>query len=189
VQSNGAMLDNVNLYHSQVTYKEPMLMFHNLGHGKFDKVSATLGEDFMRPVVGRGLATADFMNDGRMGVAVNCRGDFPELLRNDTANGNHWLEVLLTGTKSNRDGVGSVLKLTSEGVAQVVQAKGGTSYMSASDPRIHFGLGKRAKIDSLLVTWPSGAVDKLTNVPVDSIIAVKEGAGIVPRPFPKVHAK
>lgn len=189
VQSNGAMLDNVNLYHSQVTYQEPMLMFHNLGRGKFDKVSATLGDDFMRPVVGRGLATADFMNNGRVGIAVNCRGDFPELLRNDTANGNHWVEVLLIGTKSNRDGVGTVLTLKSEGVVQVEQAKGGTSYMSASDPRIHFGLGKRAKVDSLVITWPSGVVDTLRSVPVDAIIAVKEGTGIVPRSFPKVRTK
>jgi enediyne biosynthesis protein E4 len=189
VQANGAMVDNIPLYHSLVTYKEPMLMFHNLGKGKFGKVSETLGEDFIRPVAGRGLATADFFNDGRVGFAVNCRGDYPELLRNDTANGNHWLEVLLIGTKSNRDGIGAVLKLTSGGVVQVDEAKGGTSYMSASDPRIHFGLGKRAKIDSLVITWSSGAVDKLTNVPVDSIIAVKEGAGIVPRHFPKVRNK
>jgi enediyne biosynthesis protein E4 len=189
VQANGAMVDNVALYHSLVSYKEPMLMFRNLGHGKFDKVSESLGTDFNRPVVGRGLATADFLNDGRVGFAVNCRGDYPELFRNDTANANHWLEVLLIGTKSNRDGVGSVLKLTSEGVVQVDQAKGGTSYMSASDPRIHFGLGKRARIDSLVITWPGGAVDKLTNVPVDSIVAVKEGAGIVPHPFPKVRPR
>ena len=189
VQANGAMVDNIPLYHSLVTYKEPMLMFRNLGRGKFDKVSETLGPDFNRPVVGRGLATADFFNDGRVGMVVNCRGDFPELLRNDSANANHWLEVLLIGTRSNRDGIGSVLKLTSEGVTQVDQAKGGTSYMSASDPRIHFGLGKRAKLDSLVITWPSGQVDKLTNVPVDSIIAVKEGAGIVPHPFPKVRGK
>ena len=105
------------------------------------------------------------------------------------ATANHWLEVLLIGTKSNRDGTGSVLKLTSEGFAQVKQAEGGTSYMSASDPRIHFGLGKRSKIESLVITWPSGQVDKLTNVPVDQIIAVKEGAGIVPHPFPKVRNK
>jgi hypothetical protein len=189
VQANGAMVDNIPLYHSLVTYREPMLMFRNLGQGKFDKVSDTLGDDFNRPVVGRGLATADFFNDGRVGIAVNCRGDSPELLRNDTANSNHWLEVLLIGTKSNRDGIGSVLKLSSEGVVQVDQAKGGTSYMSASDPRIHFGLGKRSKIDSLVITWPSGQVDKLANVPIDSIIAVKEGAGIVPHPFPKVRGK
>jgi len=71
----------------------------------------------------------------------------------------------------------------------VEQSKGGTSYMSASDPRIHFGLGKHSKIDSLLITWPSGQVDKLNKVPVDTIIAVKEGAGIVPRTFPKVVHK
>jgi enediyne biosynthesis protein E4 len=189
VQANGAMVDNISLYHSLVTYKEPMLMFHNLGKGKFEKNSEALGGDFNRPVVGRGLATADFFNDGRMGFAVNCRGDYPELLRNDTTNGNHWVEVLLIGTKSNRDGIGAVLRLTSGEMVQVDQAKGGTSYMSASDPRIHFGLGKRANVDSLVVTWPSGAVDKIANVPVDSIIAVKEGAGIVPHPFPKVHPK
>ncbi|MGA7313818.1 MAG: CRTAC1 family protein [Silvibacterium sp.] len=189
LQLNGAMLDNVNLYHSEVSYKEPLLMFRNLGKGHFDKVSDSLGPDFMRPVAGRGLATADFDNDGDIDIAVNVRGDYPELLRNDGGNANHWLEVLLIGTKSNRDGTGSVLKLTSEGFAQVKQAVGGTSYMSASDPRIHFGLGKRSKIESLVITWPSGQVDKLTNVAVDQIIAVKEGAGIVPHPFPKVRSK
>ena len=110
----------------------------------------------------------------------------PSLLRNDGGNANNWLTVLLVGTKSNRDGIGASLKLTSEGFVQVEQAKGGMSYMSASDPRIHFGLGKRAKIASLEITWPSGQVDRLTNVPIDQIIAVKEGAGNCPAPrFPK----
>jgi hypothetical protein len=189
VQANGAMVDNVALYHSEVTYKEPLLMFHNLGSGHFENASASLGPDFLHPVAGRGLATADFNNDGRVGFAVNCRGDYPEVMRNDANNGNHWLEVLLIGTKSNRDGIGAVLKLTAQGMVRVDQAKGGTSYMSASDPRIHFGLGKRSKIDSLVISWPSGQVDKLSNVPIDKIIAVKEGAGIVPRVFPKVPVK
>jgi hypothetical protein len=189
LQLNGAMLDNVNLYHSEVSYKEPLLMFRNQGKGHFEKVSDSLGPDFIRPVAGRGLATADFDNDGDFDIAVNVRGDYPELLRNDGGNANHWLEVLLIGTKSNRDGTGSVLKLTSEGFTQVKQAEGGTSYMSASDPRIQFGLGKRSKIESLVITWPSGQVDKLANVPIDQIIAVKEGAGIVPHPFPKVPSK
>jgi len=186
IQANGAMLDNISLYHGEVSYKEPLLMFHNLGNGRFEKTSESLGLDFMRPIVGRGLATADFNNDGRIGIAVNVRGDYPELLRNDGPNPNHWLEVLLIGTKSNRDGIGSVLKLTTEGFVRVEQAKGGTSYMSASDPRIHFGLGKHSKIESLVITWPSGRVDKLSNVPVDKIITVKEGVGIVPRAFPRV---
>jgi hypothetical protein len=189
VQANGAMLDNVNLYHSLISYKEPLLMFHNLGNGHFEKSSDSMGADFLRPVAGRGLATADFNNDGAMGIVVNCRGDYPELLRNDGGNANHWLEVLLIGTTSNRDGIGSVLKLSAEGFVQVAQAKGGTSYMSASDPRIHFGLGKRSKVESLTITWPSGHVDKLTNLPVDKIIAVKEGAGIVAHPFPKVPVR
>ena len=180
------MLDNISLYHGEVAYKEPLLMYRNRGKGKFDKVSDELGLDFVRPVVGRGLATADYDNDGDIDIVTNNRGDFPSLLRNDGGNANHWLTVQLVGTKSNRDGVGASLKLTSEGLMQVEQAKGGMSYMSASDPRIHFGLGKHRKITSLEITWPSGQIDRLTNVPINQIIAVKEGTGIIPRQFPKI---
>ena len=186
LQLNGAMLDNVSLYHGEVSYKEPLLMYRNLGKGEFDKVSDSLGPDFVRPIVGRGLATADYDNDGDIDIVTNNRGDFPSLLRNDGGNANHWLSVQLIGTKSNRDGIGASLKLTSAGFVQFEQAKGGMSYMSASDPRIHFGLGKRMKIEALEITWPSGHVDRLTNLPIDQIIAIKEGAGIVPHPFPKI---
>ena len=189
LQANGAMVDNVQLYHSEVTYKEPLLMFRNVGKGQFEKVSEALGPDFIKPIAGRGLATADFDNDGDLDIAVNVRGDYPELLRNDGGNANHWLEVLLIGTRSNRDGVGASLKLTTEGFVEVEQAKGGMSYMSASDPRIHFGLGKRTKIDELEITWPSGQVDRLTSVPTDKIIAVKEGTGILCKNFPKVPSR
>jgi enediyne biosynthesis protein E4 len=189
VQLNGAMLDNVQLYHSEVSYKEPLLMFRNSGKGQFEKVSDSLGPDFLRPIAGRGIATSDYDNDGDIDMAINIRGDYPELLRNDGGNLNHWLEVLLVGTRSNRDGIGASLKLTSERFVHVEQSKGGMSYMSASDPRIFFGLGKRTKIESLEITWPSGQVDKLTNLPVDRIIAVKEGTGIVPRSFPKITPK
>ena len=92
----------------------------------------------------------------------------------------------MIGTRSSRDGIGASLKLTCEGFVQVEQAKGGMSYMSASDPRIQFGLGKRTKIDSLEITWPSGQVDRRTNIPIDQIIAAKEGTGIVPHRFPRV---
>jgi len=186
LQLNGAMLDNVALYHGEVSYKEPLLMYRNLGKGEFDKVSDSLGPDFVRPIVGRGLATADYDNDGDIDIVTNNRGDFPSLLRNGGGNANNWLTVQLVGTKSNRDGIGASLKLTSEGFVQVEQAKGGMSYMSASDPRIHFGLGKRAKIASLEITWPSGQVDRLTNVPINQIITVKEGAGLIPRQFPRI---
>jgi enediyne biosynthesis protein E4 len=186
VQANGSMLDNIKLYHTEESYEEPKLMFRNLGQGKFDKVSDQLGPDFMKPTVGRGLATADFDNDGDIDVLINNRGGAPQLLRNDGGNANNWLTVRLIGTKSNRDGIGCSLKLISEGFTEFAQAKGGTSYMSASDPRVHFGLGKRKTIESLEINWPSGTVDKLANVPINRIITVKEGAGIVPGSFPKI---
>ncbi len=185
-QANGSMLDNIHLYHNEVAWKEPKLMFRNLGAGKFDLVSPQLGADFMKPTVGRGSAVGDFDNDGDLDIAVSNSDDFPQLLRNDGGNANHWLEVMLVGTKSNRDGRGAALKLTSEGFVEYRQAQGGMSYMSAQDPRIHFGLGQRKTIESLRITWPSGIVDKLTNIPINQIITVKEGVGIVPRNFPKI---
>ena len=100
-------------------------MFHNLGKGQFEKVPETLGPDFMRPIVGRGLATADYDNDGDIDIVTNNRGDYPSLLRNDGGNANHWLTIQLIGTKSNRDGTGASLKLTWEGFVHVEQAKGG----------------------------------------------------------------
>lgn len=186
-QVNSAMLDNIQLYHTEVSYKEPKLMFRNLGHGKFDKVSNLLGPDFMRPTAGRGLAVADYDNDGDIDFAVNNRGDYPQLFRNDGGNANNWIKVFLEGTKSNRDGIGARLKLVSEDVIQIRQATAGASYMSANDPRIHFGLGKRKSIESLEVAWPLGAVETLTKVPVNQIITVKEGEGIVPRKFPRIR--
>ena len=189
LQLNGSMLDNVGLYHSEVTYKEPLLMFRNVGKGKFEKASDALGPDFVRPIVGRGVATGDFDNDGYMDIVTNNRDDYPLFLHNEGPHTNHWLSVLLIGTKSNRDGIGASLKLTSGGRVQVEQAKGGMGYMSASDPRIHFGLGTHATIDSLEITWPSGQVDRLKTVPVDENITVKEGSGIVPRAFPRTTVK
>src|SRR5258708_28879846 len=101
------MLDTVSLYHSEVSYKEPLLMFRNLGKGLLEKVSESLGSDFLRPIAGRGLATADYDNDGDIDIVTNNRGDYPSLLRNDGGNANHWLEILLIGTKSTRYAIGA----------------------------------------------------------------------------------
>jgi len=189
LQVNGAMLDNIQLYNHDVSYAEPKLMFRNFGKGKFEKVSEQLGPDFLHPTAGRGSAVADFDNDGDLDLAISNRGDNAQLLRNDGGNANNWLEVLLVGAKSNRDGVGAGLKLVSEGFTQYQQRQGGMGYMSAHDPRLHFGLGERHSVESLEITWPSGIVDKLTNVPTNQIIAVKEGEGIIPRVFPLVPSR
>src|SRR5439155_26871177 len=97
--------------------------------------------------------------------------------------------VFPVGNKANADGIGPTLKLVSGGFTRVKHGEGGTGYRSASDPGTRFGLGKRKAIESLDITWPSGTVDKLSNVPVNHILTVKEGAGIVPRSFPRIAAK
>ena len=111
----------------------------------------------------------------------------PQLLRNDGGNKNHWLEIFLVGTKSNRDGVGARVKVVAGDLALYDQRKGGMSYQSAQDPRLHFGLGKRETIDLIEIKWPSGAQTQLSNIKVDQIITIKEGAGQIARPFPPVR--
>jgi enediyne biosynthesis protein E4 len=186
--ANGHVLDNIERYHADTKYAEPKLMFRNTGHGIFQNVSDQLGPDFLAPRVSRGAAVGDFDNDGDLDILVNNCGQAPQLLRNDGGNRNHWIEILLIGTKSNRDGVGARVKLRSGDLTLYDQRKGGMSYQSAQDPRLHFGLGQRAKIDSIEILWPSGMETKLTNVECKQILAVKEGTGLVERPFPKIKS-
>jgi hypothetical protein len=164
-------------------------MFRNTGQGIFENTSDALGSDFKAARVSRGAAVGDFDNDGDLDVLINNSGQPAQLLRNDGGNGNHWLEILLVGTKSNRDGVGARVKITAGDLTQWDERKGGMSYQSAQDPRLHYGLGDRTKVDVIEITWPSGAVTKLGNTKADQIIAVKEGSGIVPRAFPRFRSK
>jgi len=187
--ATGHVLDNIERYHADCTYAEPKLMFRNNGRGIFENVSNQLGPDFRLRRVSRGAAIADFDNDGDLDILVNNSGQAPQLLRNDGGNANHWLEILLIGTKSNRDGVGARVKVSAGDLVLHAQRKGGMSYQSAQDPRLHFGLGQRSRVDSVEIYWPSGNATKLAGLQSDQIIAIKEGVGIVDRPFPQASAK
>jgi hypothetical protein len=187
--ANGHVLDNVTLFHAETQYAEPKMMFRNNGRGVFENVTESLGPDFVVPRVSRGAAVGDFDNDGDLDILVNNNGQAPQLLRNDGGNANHWLEILLIGTKSNRDGVGARVKLRAGSLVSYDQRKGGMSYQSAQDPRLHFGLGSTGKVDALEITWPSGIVTRVADIAADQIIAVQEGAGIVKRSFPVVSKK
>jgi hypothetical protein len=187
--ANGHVMDNIQLYHPDTTYAEPKQMFRNTGRGRFENVSDRLGPDMQQPHVSRGAATGDFDNDGDLDILVSSCGQRPQLLRNDGGNANHWLELLPIGTKSNRDGVGARVKVTAGDLAKYDQRKGGMSYQSAQDPRLHFGLGQHDLVDAVEIVWPSGMVSKLEKLKSDQIIAVKEGVGLVDRPFPRIQAK
>jgi hypothetical protein len=185
--ATGHVLDNIDRYHEGVTWAEPKLMFRNTGAGVFADVSAQLGPDLQTPTVSRGMAAGDYDNDGDLDILLSNNGGAPQLLRNDGGNASHWLEVLLIGARSNRDGVGARVKLTSGDWTFTAERMGGMSYQSAQDPRLHFGLGARTKVDALEIRWPSGAVTRLAGIAADQILAIQEGVGIVKRSFPRAH--
>ena len=130
----------------------------------------------------RGVAFGDFDNDGRIdGVVVNM-DDQLTLLHNTTRNGNHWLTVRVIGSRSNRDGIGARVRVRAGGRDQIREVKTSGSYASASDPRVHFGLGAASKIEALEVKWPSGARQVFTDVPEDRIAVVHEEEGLRRQP-------
>ena len=124
------------------------------------------------PRVSRAVAVADFDNDGDLYILITNNGQTPQLLRNDGGNRQHWLQVRLIGTRSNRDGIGAVVKIVAGGRTQIDEARGGGSYLAAHDPRLHFGLGALGKVDSIEVKWPSGLVEKLANITADHVITI-----------------
>ncbi|HYL85983.1 MAG TPA: CRTAC1 family protein [Candidatus Angelobacter sp.] len=187
--ANGHVLDNIERYHAETRYAEPKLLFRNLGKGVFADVSNQVGPDFLLPRVSRGAAVGDFDNDGDLDILVSNNGQAPQLLRNDGGNANHWLQLFLIGTRSNRDGVGARVKLRAGDLVLYDQRKGGMSYQSAQDPRLHFGLGQHTFVDELEIRWPSSELTKLVKLKSNQILSVKEGQGIVERPFPRVSFK
>ena len=177
--ANGHVLDNIELFHADTAYAEKKTVYRNQ-RGSFLDVTAQLGPALSIPRVSRAAAFADYDNDGDIDVLVTNNGQEPQLLRNDGGNRNHWLELQLTGVRSNRDGAGARVRLTAGGVTVVDECKGGMSYQSAHDRRLHFGLGDVARADVIQVRWPSGVVDRLTNVAADRVIVLQEGVGEVP---------
>lgn len=177
--ANGHVYPEVEARYPDEPYREQKLLYHNLGNGKFQDVSRESGSGIMLKRSGRGLAVADFDNDGNLEAVINNQNDPPTLLRNVVHNENHWIKIRTVGTKSNRAGIGVRAKLVAGGRSQIREVLSGGSYLSQNDLRLHFGIGTNSIIDLLDVTWPSGTVDRLRNLPPDRIIVVKEGEGLV----------
>ena len=177
----GHDLDTVQLNYPQLRYKEPPLLAYNTGKGFVD-VSAESGAPFHQAWVGRGLAVGDIDNDGRVDAVVTTNGGPAYILRNETKTSNHWLTFLLVGHKSNRDGLGAVIKLTTAKGSQWVTVTTGGSYLSASDKRAHFGLGSAATAQAVEIHWPSGIIQTLHNVRADQILMVNEPASTATHP-------
>ena len=179
LQLNGAMLDNVALYHSEVSYKEPLLMFRNLGHGKFEDASNSLGPDFQKPMVARGAAYADFDHDGDLDLVFNNNNGAALLYTNEGGNQNNWLNVRLVGAKSNRSGLDAVVRVESALGKQWKTVHSGSSYSSQSDLALTFGLAQDKLVGSLSVEWPSGIKQQFKNVPINQFVVIDETKGIV----------
>jgi enediyne biosynthesis protein E4 len=176
--ANGNPDDLIQIYHKDVNYQEPPLLFRGTGSG-FQNVSGRSGPIFMRPVSARGLAIGDFDNDGAVDVLISINDGAPLLLRNQAAQENHWLGINLLATKANRDAVGARLSYQAGDLKRSRMKVGGGSFLSSHDPRLVLGIGKRAKLDWLEVRWPqpSNAVERFTDLPIDRYITIIEGKG------------
>lgn len=171
--AQGHDMDNIELVSPMLHYREPMALLRNTGK-KFEDVSSVSGDIFHDAWVGRGMAIGDIDNDGRMDAVVSTNGGPAHVLMNKTDTANHWITLHLTGHKSNRDGIGAVVKLTSAQGSQWVTSTSASGYLSSSDPRVHFGLGPSSMADSIEIRWPSGITQTLTNVKGDRQIQVDE---------------
>jgi enediyne biosynthesis protein E4 len=191
---NGHILDNIPLYHPEVTYEEEKTLYRNMGEARFVDVTRTEGKDFRAKHVGRGLAVGDYDNDGWQDFLVSNNGEDAQLFRNEggsspEAKGNHWLAVKLIGVTSNRDGIGAAIRVRAGDFSSYDQVKGGMSYCSAQDPRVYFGLGAHEKVDTLIVRWPSGYVQEMKDIPADTVVQVTEGVGAKALKYPAPRAR
>ena len=171
--AQGHDMDNIQVVSPMLRYREPMMLLRNTGK-KFVDVSSISGDIFHEAWVGRGMAIGDINNDGRIDAVVSTNGGPAHILLNETVTANHWITLHLTGHKSNRDGIGAVVKLTTAHGSQWVTVTTSSGYLSSSDPRVHFGMGDCPEAASIEIRWPSGIVQTLTNVKGDQQIQVDE---------------
>jgi enediyne biosynthesis protein E4 len=181
VVANGHIDDTVRNIRGNVGYAQPPQIFLNNGQGKFQDVAAATGEAFIQPKVGRGLCYADFDRDGDLDILMTTNNGPAYLYRNDQQAGNHSIRFRLTGTKSNRDAIGAMVRIEHEGSTQERLVKGGSSYLSQSELPLTFGLGKRDKIDRVTIEWPSGNTEEHKNLAAGQSYDCVEGKSITPQ--------
>jgi hypothetical protein len=170
---------NGHVYPQLPTYRQRNFVHHNNRDGTFTEVGAQLGAPFVEKRTGRGAAFGDIDNDGDVDVVINNLDGPPQVLRNDGGNASNSVLIKTIGVRSNRDGIGARVKIISGDLTQIGEVYSGGSYLSQNDLRLCFGLEKRTKVDLIEVHWPSGVVDKLTNVSANKILTIKEGQGLI----------
>lgn len=173
--AQGHVMDNIELTQPDVRYLEPPLLLRN-APPLFLDVSKRSGPVFSLPLAARGAAFGYLHNNGVLDVALNCN-EQPAVLMEWSGNANHWLLVDTIGSRSNRAGIGAQIRIvTSDGKRQYALVSGAGSYLSASDKRVHFGLGSNTIVKSLEIRWPSGIVQTLANVQADQLLVIRENA-------------
>ena len=183
LQVNGHVYPELNAETrtTQESYRNPRLVYRNLGNGRFEDVSAQAGAAIAQQKSSRGAAFGDFDNDGDLDVVVMNMGDTPSLLRNDLSTTNHWIQLRLEGSKSNRSAIGATVRLESGGAVQTKPVLSQSSYISQNDFRLHFGLGSSTRVDRISVRWPSGSTEQFPGVPADGLVLLVEGSGTAKR--------
>jgi hypothetical protein len=179
--ANGHIDETVRNIRGNVGYAQPPQLFLNRGKGIFHEVAAEVGSEFDQPKVGRGLAYGDFDRDGDLDLLITTNNGPAYLYRNDQLSGNHSLRFRLVGTRSNRDGIGAIVRVFSESMAQSRLVKGGSSYLSQSELPVTFGLGKQDRIERVVIDWPSGRTEEYKNLAAGRCYECVEGKTIVPQ--------
>ena len=173
--ANGHVYPQVERAGGATSYAQPKLLFRNNQDGTFTDVTSTSGAALTMAAVSRGSAAGDLDNDGDLDVVINNLDGAPTILRNDGGNRQNFLVVALEGRTGNRDAVGAIVTVRATDLVQRAERRSGDSYLSHSDARLHFGLGKRAKVDSVEVRWPNGTVQRFGEMPANSFVKLVEG--------------